>query len=172
VLRDWAYFDFVGIPFINSPSHKLLLAEMLADDFEVVRLALVRHPIDQWLSMIKTFPVLESVPVELYLAGYWEYSQQIQSCGFVRYEDFTGDPVGQMEVICSRFQLEFDRDFMARWQEYDKITGDTDRTISRGAGLNKIVSLPRRPCEDSLLKRFRSNKIYGKALELLGYEDE
>jgi hypothetical protein len=171
VLRDWSHFDFIGLPFVDTPSYKLLLADILAADFEVVHFALVRHPIDQWLSMIKTFPILESIPLDAYLNGYLEYSRQIQACGFVRYEDIAKDPEKHMEIICDKLQLEFDRNFLAHWSGYNKITGDTDRAISRGAGLNTIVLLPRRRIEDALLTRFRRNKKYMEAVELLNYGD-
>ena len=50
VIRDWAHLDFIGRPFVNNPPYKLLLTEALAPVFDIVQFALVRHPIDQWVS--------------------------------------------------------------------------------------------------------------------------
>jgi hypothetical protein len=170
IIRDLAQMDFMGSS-IKSPSYEFRLAEILSKHFKVIRLGLARHPIDQWLSMKKTFPDFVMIPLDDYLQGYWEYSKQIREIGFVRYEDFTKNPKKQMQIICDKLKLQVDWNFLVEWSNYNKVTGDTDRKISRGAGLNEIVSLPRISTEAKLLGLFRANKKYRKALKILDYKD-
>jgi hypothetical protein len=170
VIRDMTNIDFIGLPSLIEPSYHLQHAKMLSSFFEVISFALVRHPVDLWLSQ-RMLPYLQTMPIDYFLKGYLAYAQQIQSSGFVRYEDFVKDPEGQMHIICDKLHLEFDRNFLHNWSSYHNITGDFDSTKSRGAGLDKIMSLPRRPVEADVLDTFRSKKEYRAALELLNYDD-
>ncbi len=111
------------------------------------------------------------VSLSNYLYGYLEYSKQIKEIGFIRYEDFTKNPKKQMQMICDRLRLQVDWNFLTKWSIYNKVSGDTDRTKSRGAALNEIVSLPRLPIEDKLLSQFRANKHYWEALKILNYHE-
>lgn len=171
VIRDFAYLDFIGMPIVKPPSFKLMLAEILSNDFEVIQFAIVRHPLDQWLSMINSTPHFLRVPLDVYLRGYLEFSKQIRAFGFIRYEDFVNEPEKQMQYLCDKLRLRFDRTFVDRWSSYNKITGDFDSKKSRGAGLHKIAKLPRRPMEDELKNQIRSNSNYHEAIKLLNYSD-
>lgn len=168
VIRDMTNVDFIGIPSLIAPSYRLQHKEILSRSFEVISYALVRHPIDLWLSQ-KTLPYLQNMSTDYFLKGYFEYAQQIQPEGFVRYEDFVGDPERTMQVICDKLQLDFDRNFLNNWSSYNRITGDIHNT--RITEPNKIALPPRRPVEPDLLEQFRSKKEYWKSLELLDYND-
>lgn len=52
VLRDWGHLDFTAVPFLDTPSYRLTLADVLAGEFSVVHTAVVRHPADQKLSAL------------------------------------------------------------------------------------------------------------------------
>jgi hypothetical protein len=172
VIRDLAHIDFMGLPIIKPPSLKFRLAQILSNHFNVLRLALVRHPIDQWLSMKKVLPDSIMISLENYLRGYLEYSRQIKEIAFIRYEDFTRNPKKEMQIICDRLRLKVDWNFLTKWSIYDKISGDEDRIRSRRPALKEIVSLPRLRVEDKLLGQFRANKHYWEALKILDYKDE
>jgi len=169
IIRDLTQLDFIGFHIVKLPAFRFLLAEILSYDFEVIQFALVRHPVDQWLSIEKSLPALVQVPLDFYLNGYLEYSKKIQRFGFIRYEDFTKAPEKQMQILCDNLQVQFDKNFLLQWFAFDKITGDIE---SRAKGLHKIVSLPRRPVDENTLRQFRANKKYWEALELLNYSDE
>ena len=76
-----------------------------------------------------------------------------------------------MRIVCEKLQLNFDSDFISKWMNYTKITGDLPKKSSRGSPINKIISLPRLPIEDSVLQEIKMNKDYQKALKLIGYND-
>ncbi len=170
VVRDWAHLDFMAVPFLLRPKNRLLLAEVLGGEYEIKQLGLVRHPIDEWLSLRKLDIMRGRLSVDAYLRGYLKFAEQCQRFGYIRYEDFCDDAEGQMRVICERFGLEYDEGFLLRWADYKNITGDTGGG-SRGGRLREIVRLERKPVEVEILKQFRENRDYHRALEMLDYED-
>jgi hypothetical protein len=168
VIRDWSHVDFMGVPFLQSPPGRPMLAEVLGGSFSLVRVALVRHPIDQWLSSRSLVLLHGQLTLATYLRGYRMFAEMCRQTGFVRYEDFSADPVREMGVLCERLQLDFDPGFLDRWSAYTKITGDAD---SRGTSQAAIRPLPRLAIDDALMQQFRSNEDYRAALDLLGYRD-
>jgi hypothetical protein len=170
VIRDWAHLDFMAVPFLEQPSYRMLLPEVLAPAFEVIQLALVRHPVDQWLSLSKLGLMRGRLTLEMFLRGYLKFAEHSAGIGFVRYEDFTAEPVWQMKIICEKLRLEFDENFLQKWYDYNRITGDTSG-ISRGSKLRQIQPLPRPPVSPELLQKFRQSDDYWQAMKLLGYSD-
>jgi hypothetical protein len=170
VIRDWAHLDFIGVPFLQAPDYRMSLVDQLEPHFDIRQIALVRHPVDLWLSLSKLEIMKEHLDLDHYLKGYLEFAQQASEIGYVRYEDFTADPIWQMKIVCEKLQLDFDQDFVNKWYDYEKITGDTGKQ-SRGSNLNQIRPLPRKPVPPELLEKFRSNKNYCQALKILNYQD-
>ncbi len=170
VIRDWGHLDFMAVPFLARAGFRSLLADALGAGFELRRISLVRHPVDEWLSLSKLAVVQGKLSLEMYLRGYLHFAKQGLGTGFVRYEDFTREPVWQMKVICEKLQLPFDESFMEKWYDYKKVTGDTS-SQSRGAKLRRIQPLARQPVSPELLEKFRNNDDYWESLKLLGYSD-
>jgi hypothetical protein len=171
VLRDWAHLDFMGVPFVKQLSYKLTLADVLAPAFNIVHCTLVRHPVDQWLSLRRLEVVQqENFGLAAFLDSYHRFAEHSTRIGFTRYEDFVQNPEQQMKILCNRLQLDFDGNFLLNWATYHKITGDTSKA-SRGAKLKQIVPLPRPPIRPGLLQQFRRNHSYRKAIKLLSYND-
>ena len=167
VIRDWNHLDYMGRPYIANPTGRLFTAETLAPKLRGVPFTTVRHPLDQWMSLVKLPKIETSLPLELFLKGCADFAQEAVRIGFVRYEDFTKDPAAAMKTICERLEVPFDPTFVDRWWKYTKVTGDTQG--SRG-GKEQIVPLERRPVAPALLERFGQNASYRRTLELLGYE--
>jgi hypothetical protein len=164
IIRDWAHLDFFGVPWTNNLSYRLDTAETLAPDFHLIQSAIVRHPIDQWLSMNR-LPLLEGkLTLEGFLKGYLEFAKNASEIGFIRYEDFTENPDHQLQSLCQKLDLTFDVGYKDRWQDYKKITGETS---SRG----EIEPQPRRSIEPETLQKIQNNDCYQKSIEILGYSD-
>lgn len=170
VLRDWAHLDFMAVPFLEKPTYKLLLTEALRPDFEPCQVALVRHPVDEWLSLRKLAILDGKLKLSDYMEGFLRFAEYAANIGYVRYEDFTHDPQGIMKQICDQLRLPRDPSFIDKWFDYNKITGDVGGG-SRGGKLNRIIPLKRSNMERGLIEKFRSDPNYHKALSLLGYED-
>lgn len=170
VIRDWAHLDFIGVPFISHPACRLLLTERLAQEFSIVQYAVTRHPVDQWLSTARLDIMRGQLSFEDFLAGYRHFAEQCVRTGFIRYEDFTREPVKEMRKLCGHLKLNFDARFIDRWHHNRRVTGDMSGT-SRGARLREIRPLPQQPVDPVLLGRFQDNPDYRHAIALLGYTD-
>jgi len=173
VIRDWAHLDFTGLPFIETPSMSPALAETLQNHFSLIRVAMVRHPMDQWLSLSRLELMQESIKsgklsVQSFMAGYEAFARESAGIGFVRYEDFTHHPQKSMQALCNMLELRFDPAFLERWAEYKTITGDIQST----RGGNEITPLQRRSFDTSLMQQFEKEYSYHNSLALLGYAEE
>ncbi len=175
LLRDWSHIDYHGLPY-QRPTMRPRIVEALSGQFEVVRTATVRHPIDTYLSLMN-LPIMQTgldgrsvpMPIGTYLDGCLEFAQEAARVGFVRYEDFTRAPDEHLKLLCERLEMEFDPTYVERWSGFEHITGDT--TGTRG-GRQEIRALQRRNNDPGLVAKFRSFESYAKIKEILGYEED
>ncbi|HFD80751.1 MAG TPA: hypothetical protein ENK05_10235 [Gammaproteobacteria bacterium] len=170
VVRDWAHIDFIGVPFVARPPMRSQLTVLLERDFRVLQHALTRHPVDQWFSTSRLDIMRGRLELDAFLAGYRQYAEHCLATGFTRYEDFTRAPQKAMRRLCKALRVDYDDDFLGRWPDNPRVTGDTSGS-SRGSRLRRIEPLPQRALDPALLQRFRDNRDYREAIELLGYRD-
>jgi len=167
VLRDWSHLDYTGAPFVSNPSYSLTTAMVLQEQFNIVRIATVRHPIDQWLSLSRLAVMNGQIDVPSFMLGYRRFAECAREIGFIRYEDFTRDPQTTMQTICRTLTIDYDGSFIDKWQNYATITGDTK---SERGSIGFIKPMPRRPVDKKLLELFESSKDYWDSLAILGYD--
>ncbi len=167
VVRDWSHYDFTAVPFAPEPSYCFTTAEVLelSGCFSLLRHAIVRHPIDQWLSLSRLSLIKKRLTLEAFLEGYQRYAEACHEIGFLRYEDFIASPGAWMERLCSILDIPYDAGFMDKWQHYETISGEV--TSQRGG--REIRKVARRPMEEGLLNAFAANKHYRAAIRMLGY---
>ncbi len=170
VIRDWAHLDFTGHPFLDNPARNLALANVLQEHFVLIQTAIVRHPIDQWLSLSRLAVMQEPIKqgkltVRTFLEGYEAFARYCVETGFMRYEDFTSHPEKSMQDMCKKLALPFDAGFISRWVDYRTITGDVQST----RGSDAIKTLKRRNCDSAVLKLFENEDSYWHSLQILGY---
>jgi len=170
VIRDWGHLDFIGVPFLEKPTYRNQLNEALTSTFDVRQYSLVRHPADQWLSTARLKVMEDHLDLDAFLAGYRQFAEQATASGFMRYEDFTREPITQLEQLCQQLQLDFDAGFINKWQANKHVTGDTSG-MSRGSRFAEISPLQRRSVDKMLQEKLQNNPDYRHALELLGYTD-
>lgn len=167
VIRSWEHLDFYGPPFLPRPPMRPLNIEALSPVADLLRVATVRHPIDQWISLGTLKVMVGHMNLELFLAGYRTFTETCLPETVIRYEDFTRDPDTELRRMCEALNVEFDPGYKERWPSYRTITGDTQN--SRGLGEREIRSMPRRPVPHELLDQFDRNENYHAALKRLGY---
>ena len=162
VIRDWTHLDYIATPFLHAATMQLTTRAVLIERFDVISAATVRHPIDQWFSL-KRVPLMRSLSFDHYLLGYRKFAEVARNIGFIRYEDFTRDPLAEMTRLCAMLDLAVDPGFLERWCDYTRITGDSSsaRTI-QPAGEPAV--------EQSIRDAFNSHPNYRMACDLLGYE--
>lgn len=164
VIRDWSHLDFTGTPFIDEPSYSLTQADVLQDRFELLQIATVRHPVDQWSSLSRLEIMRGRLDLDSFLRGYLEFARQAKRIGFVRYEDFSRNPAESMSSICGHLDIPFDPGFEDKWIDYHKITGDKTSESRK-----EIRSTKTRSTQGHLLDSFRDNEHYHESCRILGY---
>jgi hypothetical protein len=164
VLRDWSHLDFTAVPFLPKASYRLLLFETLAADFDIIRIATTRHPIDQWLSLNRLAVMSGKITLQQYLHGYLRFAENAKQIGFIRYEDFTRRPDETLRQITGSLDISFDAGYKDKWLHCANITGDT------GNRQQEIKPKERPPLKRNFLKKFEKNNDYRAALDILGYE--
>lgn len=165
VIRDWNHLDYLGIPF-TQPQFGPALFESLQADFEVVRFATTRHPLDQWLSLTRNPLFAERLAVGKYLRGVRRFSEMAAEVGFIRYEDFTADSDAALQSLCHGLEIPFDAAYRDRWATYTRITGDV---LPGRSNLGEIRPLPRQDSSRELLELMSQRGDYQRILKLLDY---
>lgn len=169
LIRDWAHFDFFGSPVIKVTPPKEFSANLaLNNSFQIKEIALVRHPIDQWLSFENYHFLKGKYSIGSFLESFWHFSKKCTNMDFIKYENFTEDPSKYLMQLAEILQFQFDPAFITKWYRYQKITGD-NQLSSRGSALKEIKPLSRRQVSSDILKQFHSNDLYWESIKLLGY---
>ena len=171
VLRDWASIDFIGRILKEEPTYQFYLDNALDPHFSIHTCALVRHPLDQWLSTRRLKIYTDKLSSEAFFYGYRRYAEAIGE-RYVQYEEFTRNPESTMQKICEFLDLKYDAGFLDRWHTNTAITGDNKKS-SRGTSTSeasRIRPLPRREHDSSLEHQLANNTDYQLSLRLLGYQ--
>jgi hypothetical protein len=142
VLRDYNYIDFIGVPFIDRPPRRRILCDALPPHIPVRAVALIRHPIDQWLSLCKHTEVNTVLTPSDFLAAYLAFLSDLGDTPVFRYEDFVRNPAVEMSRICENLDLEFDPSCVERFADFDNVTGDFSRQKERDISFAKRKAAP------------------------------
>ena len=165
VIRDWNHLDFTGVPYMQ-PDYRLSCYDALTAIAPTRHAATVRHPVAQWRSLMR-LPMMSDVALsrEDFLVGYHRFAIEAAQAGFIRYEDFTRDPDGELRKLCDMLGIAFDPDYRGRWHAVRTITGDS---VSDRAAETEIQPDRRSP-DPGELDRFSALPLYAESLEILGY---
>ncbi len=167
VLRDWSHLDYIGIPF-TQPGYRPALCASLYAEFELFRFATVRHPLDQWLSLIQNPTFAETLAMGKYLKGVRRFSEMAAEIGFLHYEDFAADSDAALQRLCTALEVPFDPGYRDRWASYRHITGDV---LPGRSSPGEIKPLLRQDPDQQLLQMMNSRADYQRILQLLAYSE-
>ena len=171
-IRDWGHLDFMPIGMRLKPARASVQADALAGRFDLIRIATVRHPLDQWLSLTAMLGAEGRPPrqaeLEAWLDGMEAFAAMAAATGFVRYEDIAADPASGMEELCRKLDLPFDPARLAGWRETTQFS--TGAVPGRAASSATIERLAPRPAPPHILHRLNRDRRYRQALDRLGYE--
>ncbi len=166
VIRDWAHLDFIGVPFLESARNRFGIVDALCEKLPLHRAAIVRHPLDQWLSLRRLAHMQGLVDEESFLQAYRSFATQCEGLPYFRYEDFVVDPEKTMQQMCAELDLPYDPAFTKKWFNYETITGS--KQSSRG-GKQSIKPLPRLSVEPDVISRFRNNEDFAFIINQFEY---
>lgn len=165
VVRDWTHLDYTGVPYM-PPSYRLTCHEALSAIAPTRHAATVRHPVAQWLSLMRLPSMATTrMPPEDFMVGYLRFAREAAAMGFIRFEDFTRNPDAELRSLCAMIGLPFDPGYSRRWSDIRTITGDTISERARHAAIRPDSSTPDR----DVVARFERTPLYAESLETLGY---
>lgn len=165
IVRDYNYADFIGVPFVPRPPLRRLLYDALPGSGERLAVGLVRHPVDQFVSLRGHVAIRRGgLTAAEFARGYRAFVQDLQGTPVFRYEDLIASPQQELRRICECLQLPFDPGFQERFHTFDKVTGHRSRQESISGPCRKS------PAEEVLL-RFETDPALGALAQSLGYEE-
>ena len=172
VLRDWSHIDFFGYPFIRDPQFLSSIIDDLQCEFQLSRIAIVRHPIDQWICLNRDESNGRGLDIDTYLHGCRMFAEMASRTGFIKYEDFRECPEEQMPKICDALGLEYDQAFMNKWSSNENVTGGGDNATIRMEQNRFVDIFEDRRLDDKTRKLFEENSEYNICLKILGYDSD
>ena len=140
IIRDFSHRDFL----FKRCSLDLLSAKLLKDKFLLDRLALVRNPVDQFLSMKNFKPIKGYMSFEIFCRGYIAYYNAIRGIPIIRYEDLIKYPNEVLKTASSALKIDIPSQNLEAFNLNTKITGDNKDDGSRGFDLKELKKLPKR----------------------------
>ena len=164
VIRDHSHTDFcLGA----CPSEHTAIRDFLADDYVLLSVVTVRHPLDSYLGMLAKgwHQQFQPSTFDEYCKRCRSFLDRYEGLPLRRYEDFCRNPEATIKGICEALQLEYDQSFL---KDFGKIplTGDS------GRGSNTEISLrPRRHIPAEVMAETENSSCYHEILKRLGYDE-
>lgn len=166
IVRDYNYVEFVGVPFLSRPPMRRTLYDALPRGVLTRGIALVRHPIDQWLSLCKHGDLRSLLKPSDFCESYAAFLEDLRSTPVYKYEDFVLNPEKQLLRICRDLQIPFDPTFKNRFHSFRFVTGDFSRQGEATIALPREVRRSGR-----ILEEFQSIPSFTKILRSLDYAE-
>jgi hypothetical protein len=114
VIRDYGYGDFIGRPFVTQAANRSSLDEALRGRFNLREVYLVRHPIDQYLSLRGHKAVRRNVDARTFMEGVVRATAAYKNSTVIRFEDFLQDPDAILRRMTEALGLPFDPQYPRR----------------------------------------------------------
>ncbi|MCU7554444.1 sulfotransferase [Alteromonas sp. ASW11-19] len=160
VIRDHSHADFcVG----DNSSNSCSILNILSDDFEIKKIATVRHPVDSYLSLIKNNWVHFSPPTfNEYCTRLLYFLKNFEMSEIYKYEDFVDNPKAQMELISTALDIKYDENFSTTFNIHN-VTGDSGRKGS------KIQVRERLGLSSSLKDEVSKSRAFEEVANMMSY---
>lgn len=162
VIRDHSHTDFcIG----EKPAALTPIIDFLSEDYELLSVATVRHPLDSYLGLVASGWEKQFSPssLEEYASRYHHFLDRYRSFRILRYEDFCIKPAAFMLDICSTLDLEYNAEFQERFGKI-RLSGDSGRTSNK-----EISPRPRRETPAEVGDQIATSNAYAELLTRLGY---
>lgn len=161
VIREHTHSDFcVGESFANHSS----VVEHLSNEFNVLRVATLRNPIDAYLSLLSNnWEHFEPKGFNEYCKRVNAFVSDYDTEQIIRYEDFVDNPKDSVQKIAKALDLPFSDGFLDTFDIF-RVTGDS------GRGGSTIEKRERRELPNQLLKEITKSKYFKKLAKKFRYE--
>ncbi len=170
VITDWCHLDFVAQPYLPVPAYELATDSALSERFELQEIFVMGHPATQWNAYTTETNVGDHVTPEEFLYGYRKFAEYANREKFYKIEDFSENPTGILQEVCSDLDLEFNPDFDDEWPFSADVGGDAFARPLEARAHDMIVKkfYPKLP--DHMLERMQASDDYAAILKLLNYD--
>lgn len=160
IIGDRSNGDFVADKPVSELPGIFLHPAVLEARFTPRSVALVRHPIDQWIHLQNQLGP-DAPGLEIFMRGYRRFSDCLEGIATVKFEDFLSDPKSALTIICDNLDAPYNADWETRWREYGFVIPEPARKKPEGAAEVTF--------SEEILEAFAENADYAPALEKLGY---
>ncbi|MGQ8367489.1 hypothetical protein ACUNWE_19690 [Alteromonas sp. 1036] len=160
VIRDHTHSDYcVGNKYVKRSS----IVTNLEQDFNILRIATIRNPIDSYASLIKNGWEHHSPKgFEEYCKRFNSFVAEFNRHDIIKYEDIVRRPKYYIKRIARKLDLPYNDSFIDTFSAF-KVTGDSGRASE------KIEQRPRREMSPELKKEIRRSKSYKKIAKKFNY---
>ncbi len=165
VIRDHSHTD---ICMGEAPHEVTPIRDFLADQYDLVSVLTMRHPLDSYLGLLAQGWQIQFTPStpEEYSRRYLGFLDRYRDVPLRRHEDFCANPEDFKQELCELLELEYSPGFMERFGNI-KLSGDS------GRGSNTEITLrTRRPIPEGLQAELENSEAYRPLLDRLGYSKE
>ena len=162
ILRDHSHTDF----HTGSESSQICpIQDYLKDDYDLISVITVRHPLDSYLSLITQGWEKQFYPNDLdeYSKRYLAFLDKYSTLKYIRYEDLCENPLTVMNELCKILEIGYSDNFIKEFGNHE-LTGDSGRK-----GLETIEIRPRRPIPKDVEDCIENSKNYLELIHRLGY---
>ena len=123
VIRDWAFADFFGKPFIE-PNYKNSLLEILNKKYEVLNFYIIRHPIKLYMSCYNFLGFFRrEYDFNFFIKGYRNFFLEASKNNIFIFENFILEPEKNLKNMCDILKIVYDDNYLNKL-EYVNVTGD------------------------------------------------
>jgi hypothetical protein len=161
IIREHSHSDYhVG----GAANEFSTCKNLLKDDYFVLSVLTVRHPVDSYLSLINNGWIHFSPSTfNEYCGRYLLFVEHNKDLLVCKYEDFVDDTVKELKVLCECLDLPFNEDFLDLF-DLNVISGDSGRSS------NIISKRKRRDYNENFYKELNKSTNYFELCEQLQYE--
>ena len=127
VIREHTHSDYlVG----DSPNDSSTVKGLLKNDYPLLSILTVRHPVDSYLSLLRNGWVhFKPDTFDEYCSRYLQLIKHNSNVPTFKYEDFVNTPDIELQHICEALDLPFNEDFQDTF-DLNKLSGDSGRSSS------------------------------------------
>ena len=160
VIADWSNLDFIADKPVSELAGTFLHPTGFKTHMDPTSVALVRHPIDQWVHLQNQLGDI-APSIKIFMRGYRRFSECLTGIETILFEDFLADPSTVLQTLCSCLDAPFNPDWEAGWKDYRYVMSEPAR--------KKPENEPQVVVTDEIMEAFEKNADYAPTVMKLGY---
>ena len=168
IIRDWAFADFFGKPFIE-PSYKNSLFEILNKKYNVLNFYIIRHPLKLYSSCYNNLGFFRrDYNPDFFIKGYKNYFLNALKNNIFIFENFILNPEKNLKDMCDTLKIVYDDNYLNKLKDIN-LTGDPNAKNSINILTKDSVSKKKLVKEDDLDKIKNHADFISLMKDLKGY---